>query len=266
MILVNGTISDTVSALDRGLMYGDGVFRTLRIHDGLPFQWEPHYQKLSKDCERLAISCPDEATLTAELQQIGTVEADCVAKIVVTRGPSLRGYAVAAGPVTRVVMSSPLPSYPKGFQDEGVRVRLCNMHLADQPRLAGIKHLNRLENVLARMEWNDPDIPEGLMLDGHGRVIEGVMTNLFARIGDVLYTPSLDRCGVAGVQRDRIMELAAQWNLTLNISDITLDTLKQSDEVILCNSIIGAWQVREVEGHIWHQGSLANKVRAATLP
>jgi 4-amino-4-deoxychorismate lyase len=266
MILVNGTIGDTVSASDRGLMYGDGVFRTLRIHGGLPYQWERHYQKLHKDCERLAIRCPDKAVLTAELAQIGTVDADCVAKIIVTRGLSQRGYAIAPGPVTRIVQSSPLPSHPMAFQEEGVRVRICDIRLAEQPRLAGIKHLNRLENVLARMEWNDPDIPEGLMLDGAGHVVEGIMTNLFARIGDILHTPDLDRCGVAGVQRDLIMEQASQWGLSIRISNLSVEFLKKADEVVLCNSIIGAWQVRELEERPWHPGSLAKKIRMATLP
>jgi len=135
-----------------------------------------------------------------------------------------------------------------------VAVRVCQLRLARQPLLAGIKHLNRLENVLARGEWQDPDIMEGLLLDESGHVIGGTMTNLFALRGRELFTPDLSNSGIAGVTRERILAFAVNLGLSINISQLSLSDLFESDEVMLCNSVIGVWQVRELAGNLWPRG------------
>lgn len=259
MTLINGIPADTVSASDRGLLYGDGVFRTLRREGGVSRCWTRHYAKLAADCAALDLYCPDAVTLAAELAQMPP---DCVAKIVVTRGPGTRGYAVAADVMpTRIVTSGALPAYPESYYSSGVKAHLCKLRLASQPRLAGIKHLNRLENVLARMEWKDATIAEGLLLDEAGSVIEGTMSNVFAWREGVLHTPDLGRCGVAGVQRDRILALAADLGLPVRVEPLALEALMAADEVMLCNSVIGVWQVREFNGRIWQGGDLGIRLR-----
>lgn len=259
MTLINGLPADVVSVHDRGLLYGDGVFRTLKRVGGVSLCWARHYRKLAADCTALHLDCPAASELEADLARLPP---DCVAKIIITRGPGVRGYAVTAAlKPTRIVTSGTLPDFPKSHRAEGVKAHLCRLRLASQPALAGIKHLNRLENVLARMEWSDPAIAEGLLLDEAGNVIEGTMSNVFAWHEGVLHTPDLARCGVAGMQRDRILAFARELGLVVRIGTLSLDTLMVAEEVLLCNSVIGIWQVREFNGRVWPAGSLTAQLR-----
>ncbi|MFN3398577.1 MAG: aminodeoxychorismate lyase [Sulfurimicrobium sp.] len=259
MTLVDGIPADVVSVNDRGLLYGDGVFRTLKRVAGITLCWARQYGKLAADCAALDLRCPDAAILESEL---GRLPPDCVAKIIVTRGRAARGYAVAPDALpTRVVTSGSLPFYPQSYVTQGVKVRLCGLRLASQPRLAGIKHLNRLENVLARMEWDDPAIAEGLLLDAAGDVIEGTMSNVFCYRAGVLHTPDLSGCGVAGVQRERILDFAARSGMAARVAKLPLDMLMEADEIMLCNSVIGLWPVREFNGRTWEIGGVAARLR-----
>lgn len=262
MTLVNGQETGTIPVHDRGLAYGDGVFRTLAVRDGSLQCWDRHYAKLSADCARLALAVPDESILRRECRQVVRDTPDCVVKIIVTRGEGTRGYAIPAPThPTRIVMHAALPRYPKENQHRGIKARRCGIRLAEQPILAGVKHLNRLENVLARAEWDDPTIAEGLLLDLHGNVIEGVMSNLFMVKQGVLTTPDLSRCGVAGVTRERIMDWARQAGMATEIRPVPFDELLNADECLLCNSLIGVWQVRELEGRQWARGTLVPTIR-----
>ncbi|HVS25994.1 MAG TPA: aminodeoxychorismate lyase [Burkholderiales bacterium] len=262
MILVNGVQTDSLSVHDRGLMYGDGVFRTLRVSHGVALCWQRHYRKLLADCAALNINCPSIAVLSMEVEAVTKANPECVVKIIITRGAGTRGYRVAPGATpNRVVMSSPLPDYPASHYEQGVKVRICDLRLGLQPRLAGIKHLNRLENVLARQEWNDEAIAEGLLLDGEGHVICGTMTNLFTLKGAELCTPDLSRCGLAGVQRERVLERAGKAGIACKVRAISLPELLRADEAFLTNSVIGVWQIREIGEKRWEPGCFAPMVR-----
>ncbi len=250
-MLVNGVPGTRVDANDRGLHYGDGLFETIAVHDGVPALWDRHMQRLLLGCERLGIAPIDTAQLRRESSQLCEGVAEGVLKIIITRGSSGRGYrAPPCGAVqpTRLVALYAWPEYPPAFWVEGVAVRLCSTRLGSNPALAGIKHLNRLEQVLARSEWDDPAIPEGLMLDGEGHVIEGTMSNLFIVRNGRLLTPDLSQCGVAGVMRGYILDSARGMDIPADIAQITLDDVKSSDEVFLCNSLIGVWPVRHCAG------------------
>lgn len=249
-MLINGTPGSTINADDRGLAYGDGVFRTLRMQAGRPFCWERQFAKLQRDCSAIRISCPSALVLSSELQQLGKVQSEGVAKVIITRGVSTRGYAPSAqSEATRIVSVTPAAAYPADYAKQGVRVHVCKMRLGHQLLLAGIKHLNRLENVLAASEWQDQDVPEGLLSDMSGFVISGTRSNLFMLRGNILYTPNLSRCGVAGVQRDRVMDWAKQHGVTCNVADFRMDELVGADEIFLVNSLFGLWPVREVAGY-----------------
>jgi len=262
MVLVNGLQSDLLNVHDRGLAYGDGVFRTARVSRGRALCWLHHYQKLQADCQVLGLTCPNYSVLSKELNQIAAAMPECVLKIIVTRGPGPRGYRVTAGmQPTRIIMAGPLPEYPTSYYQQGVRLRVCDLRLSLQPRLAGIKHLNRLENVMARQEWDDASIAEGLLLDSEGYVIGGTMTNLFMLKGHELWTPDLTRCGVAGVQRKRVLERAAASGIPCTERHITLPQLLQADEIFLTNSVIGVWQVSEIGQNRWETGAFTPKVR-----
>jgi 4-amino-4-deoxychorismate lyase len=261
-MLVNGVLSDSINAADRGLLYGDGVFRTLRIRAGRPQHWSRHYRKLQQDCTALALPCPDGGLLLEELQRLVGQQSDAVAKIIVTRGQGERGYAPPAkAAATRILSLSPAPAYPQRYYAHGVRLRLCELRLAHQPRLAGIKHLNRLEHVLAAAEWDDAEIAEGVLLDVAGHVVEATRSNLFMLRGDTLLTPDLGLCGVSGMQRERVLEWAARSGMACEIGSFALADLLRAEEVFLVNSVIGLWPVRELEGRIWQQHPLSLRIQ-----
>lgn len=245
--MINGEQGSTIHVMDRAVMYGDGVFRTMRMEQGEIKCWPQQYQKLNSDCQALEILCPARSTLEQELQSFAKDEPNSVLKIIVSRGEGGRGYGVptSASP-NRVILSSPLPEYPVHFWQHGINLHLCDIRLSHQPRLAGIKHLNRLENVLARMEWTDSNITEGLLLDGEGWVVEGTMSNIFMRMGQRLLTPDLSTCGVNGLQRDRILKFAPTLGLSTDITRFDLPSLLQAEEIFVSNSLIGLWPVRRI--------------------
>lgn len=247
MILVNGQCAESVSALDRGLAYGDGIFRTLRTRTGQPLWWRDHYAKLVADCAALDLKCPEAAELHLEVCRVAEA-GEGVVKIILTRGTGARGYAPPAAPTaTRVVMASPVPPHAQTGAMIAVAARWCALRLAPQPRLAGIKHLNRLENVMARLEWDDPAIFEGLLCDNSGVVIGGVMSNLFWVKDGELFTPDLSRCGVAGVARTRLLRGAARHGIRTNIGRFQPDAILAADEVMLCNSVMGVRRVARLD-------------------
>jgi 4-amino-4-deoxychorismate lyase len=251
MILVNGQAVDTVNALDRGLAYGDGVFRTMRTHAGMPLWWPDHYAKLAADCAALALDCPDRARLHAEVCQVAEAGQGIV-KVTITRGVGVRGYAPPVGnDCTRVVSATPQPPHASFEDPSGVTVRWCALRLSRQPRLAGIKHLNRLENVLARAEWDDPAILEGILCDDRGLVVSGVTSNLFCVREGELFTPDLSECGVAGVARARLLRAAARLGIRSHIGQLWPDAILGADEIMICNSVIGVRRVARLDDVTW---------------
>lgn len=260
-MLVNGLPGNTISIRDRGLLYGDGVFRTLRASQGAALHWTLHYRKLQQDCRVLGIPCPGFELLSAELGGLLAQHPDGVVKLIVTRGAGMRGYAPSVGiEPARIWDVSPLPPYPADNATRGIKARFCDLRLSTQPRLAGVKHLNRLENVLAADEWDDAEIAEGLLLDAEGHVVEGTRSNLFVVSEGRLVTPELSRCGVAGVQRERVMGWAGQYGVPLEVRDVIPDEVLQADEVFLVNSVIGLWPVSELDGRRWDAFPLAARI------
>jgi 4-amino-4-deoxychorismate lyase len=261
-MLVNGSPSNVISIRDRGFLYGDGVFRTLRVTNGQAQHWLLHYQKLQQDCAAIAIACPDFALLTAELENLLRNQTDCAIKLIVTRGISTRGYAPSTKTTpTHIWDVAPLPDYPAAWATHGIKARLCQLCLSQQPRLAGIKHLNRLENVLAAGEWNDAEIAEGLLMDTDGNVIEGVRSNLFSVLNGTLVTPSLLACGVAGVQRERVIGWANSNKVPLEIRAMSWDEVINADELFIVNSLNGVWPIRELEQRHWKEFTMTRRVQ-----
>ena len=262
LTLVNGESAQSIPADDRGLNYGDGVFRTLVIRSGRAILWPQHLAKLISDCTALGITAPAEAELLADIRHIASRMPDCALRITVTRGSGGRGYAMPQTVTPRrIVSASTLPDYPARFATNGIQVRYCKQRLAKQPSLAGIKHLNRLENVLARSEWTDPDIAEGLLCDSDDNVIEGTRCNLFLVERDGLVTPDLSQCGVAGVTLDAVIMLAAQQGMACRIESVNRSRLSAASEVMLVNSIVGVWPVARLEEREWRNFPVATRVR-----
>jgi 4-amino-4-deoxychorismate lyase len=265
--IINGGFDQGVSPFDRGLSYGDGVFRTLKIINGLPIDWPLHYQRLVSDCGAIGIVCPSAEVLMSDIQNLFSPTDHAVAKIIVTRGEGERGYAPPAVTMpTRIVFKSRLPDSIQKCHREGVRLFVCKTTLAYQPYLAGVKHLNRLENVIARAEWNDPAIFDGVMLDIEDNVVECTSANIFARYGKELHTPMIDKCGIAGVTRQKVINLAHQPLLKPIVKNIKLSELLEADEVIVCNSIYSALQVRAIANKQWEMNELASRMRKILAP
>ena len=238
------------------------MFRTLRMQAGRPVCWERQYSKLQHDCAALKISCPSALVLSSELQQLGKTQPEGIAKIIITRGVSARGYAPSSqSETTRILSVNPSVVYPSDYAKSGVRMHVCKVRLGHQVLLAGIKHLNRLENVLAASEWHDADVPEGLLCDISGYVISGTRSNLFMLRGNILYTPNLTRCGVAGIQRDRVMDWGKQHGVACKTADFHMEEMLQADEIFLVNSVFGLWPVREVADYRRTQHPMAWKIQ-----
>ncbi len=247
--LVDGRPADAVPVDDRGFQYGDGLFETCRVEEGRVACLTRHLARLSSGCERLGFPQPDLVALRAEIDSFVAATRQGVLKLTLTRGSSARGYGPAGDTrPRRVLCLSPLPDWPPQAQRDGVRLRFCDTRLVINPRLAGIKHLNRLEQVLARREWHDEAIRDGLMCDTRERVIEGTMSNLFLVTGGVLHTPRLDECGVAGVMRSVVIDLAEREGMVLEIGDISRHDVRYADELFVCNSLIGIWPVASIDG------------------
>lgn len=231
------------------------------MRGGRPLNWRWHRARLEKDCATLALPLPDEAMLLREIARAAGNEA--IVKVILTRGTATRGYGIPAdAKPTRIVQSFDPPAYPPRYAQDGVTVRRCELVLSAQPRLAGAKTLNRLENVLARSEWQDAAIAEGLLGDGDGHVIEGTMSNVFIVKDGILSTPALDRCGVVGAQRERIRELAAAAGIGCVERPIAWEELVAADEAFIANSLIGIWPVARYEHRRWASGPVTRRLQA----
>lgn len=244
---INGHPGEQISVHNRALQYGDGLFETIRIRNGRPEFTGRHLTRLRAGCERLRLGDVDWPAIEAQLRQCVAGDADAVLKIMLLRGQGPRGYAFDANRrADSIICLYPHAGSGEKKQRDGVRVRVCSTRLAEQPMLAGIKHLNRLEQVLARDEWSDGEIAEGLMLDRHKHVIEGTMSNLFAVINGQLLTPELSACGVSGILRSVVLDTARKMDIETKIQPMSLKDLRDADELFICNSIIGIWPLVEL--------------------
>lgn len=263
MYLINGQASETLSVHDRGLHYGDGLFETLAVQNGTPLCWDKHYRRLALGCKRLQFDCPQSDLLLAESRQLAGNTPLLVLKIITTRGEGGRGYRPEPGtPVTRILGVFPWPSHPQKNYTEGVNLRLCKTRLGKNPDTAGIKHLNRLEQVLARGEWDNPEIAEGIMRDTDDNIIEGTMSNIFLiKDNGLLITPDLTNCGITGVIRENILALAPDIGFKTIIKNVSETDLYSADEIFLCNSVIGLWPVAAIEEHEFRPGPGTGRIR-----
>lgn len=258
---VDGRPATDLPLGDRGLAYGDGLFETLRVTGERAPLLDWHLRRLADGCARLRIPL-DLALIEDELRRFCAALGTGVAKLILTRGEGRRGYAPPAPcQPRRILQAAPLPAYPELNAQAGVELYPCQTRLAEQPLLAGLKHLNRLEQVLARAEWQDARYAEGLLCDSAGRVIEGVFSNLLLVRDGGLLAPALERCGVAGVMRAVLLEAAAAEGIPVRVGDVAREELEAADELLLCNSLYGVWPVVRLAGHDWPVGPLTRKLQ-----
>lgn len=261
--LFNGVADSGAALHSRGLHYGDGVFRTLLRQGSRWIDWDRQYAKLAGDAQALQLDAPPAQLLLAEAGQLAGAEAACVLKIILMRQSAARGYAPHTRECDRLLLRYPVPQYPARHWNEGVRAFRSPVQLAAQPRLAGLKHLNRLEQVLASRDW-PAGMDEAILSDAEGHPLCGSRSNLFWIAAGRLHTPSLERCGVAGLMRDKILRSAAQGHIETRLQPADWAGLLAADEVFVCNSLIGVWPLRELEGRTWTApGSITRRLMRA---
>ncbi len=253
--LINGVADDRISITDRGFTYGDGLFETIAVRDGQARFLDYHLDRLLDGATRLMLAAPERELFTAEATDLikgckyGTL------KIMLTRGTGQRGYAPPddATP-TRILGLLPGVRPDQEKYTDGIAVRHCSTPIGRNPAIAGMKTLGRLEQVLARAEWRDASIAEGLMSTADGIVICGTMSNLFLVQDGALVVPDLATCGINGVMRRVVLERAQRIGLQWRLDDVQRDALTRADEVFVTNSQIGLWPVRRVDDRTFPVG------------
>ncbi|RYZ03286.1 MAG: aminodeoxychorismate lyase [Myxococcales bacterium] len=263
IVIVNGVSGASCSPRDRGLQFGDGLFETMLGVGGGVVELGRHWRRLQDGCRRLGIHCPvtQEEVLTA-LRAAELPRA--VVKLIVTRGDSGRGYRCPPALVAHwVLFIDQAPEYPQAAREGGVAVTVCRTRVPiEDEAIAGIKHLNRLPQVMARREWND-EYHDGLLMDPDGRVVEGCANNLFVVTGGVLKTPDLSRSGVHGVMRERVLEHAKANGIPTRVCVLDRDDLSKAEEVFLTNAIYGITPVGSIESHRYSANTLTARLVAS---
>lgn len=247
-MLINGKSAAKISALDRGLQYGDGLFETIAVINGKLRLWERHMARLARGEQRLNLPRQNKNRLLQEAASLVSPKGRAVVKVILTRGQGGRGYRPSRTPqTTRILSLHAWPDYPPAWYQKGITLRVCDTRIGRSISLAGLKHLNRLEQVLARHEWDDPEVPEGLMLDENNHVIEGTQSNLFFIKNGGLFTPNLENSGVAGIVRELVLEVAEELGIGCTITDVSLADLIKAEALFITNSLLGICPVASLE-------------------
>ena len=267
MILVNGVATAEISVRDRGLAFGDGVFETIAVIGTRVMNWSQHLARLQHGCARLDIPVPDADLLLSEIHTIAATAQRVVVKLIITRGDGGEGYTPPPDSQPhRIVLSRPWPRDDASRAEHGVALTIAQHRLSENPLLAGLKHLNRLDQVMASREVAGTDCVDALMLDQSDRLIETTRCNVFLSDGVDLLTPDLRSCGVAGVMRGIVMALAGELSLRPREAALSMEMLRGAQEVFICNAIAGIWPVVSI-ARGWTQsyaiGEITRSLQAA---
>lgn len=266
-VRVNGVLGDAVSPLDRGLHYGDGLFETIACCKGGARFLSLHLERLAEGCRRLRIELPNLPALAAEVRAQAAESDRSIVKILVTRGQTpARGYATGISSVTtHITIRYPWPDEDPRATHDGVRVRTLAMRLGENRELAGLKHCNRLEQIVARSQWPE-DAQEGLLYSSSGNLISGTACNVFIVRDGVLLTPRIDLCGVAGVMRRVILREAASAGISGAESELNAADLRSAEEVFISNARIGVMPVRELDSRPLTPGRVTRRLQEILVP
>lgn len=236
----------TAHLLDRGLQYGDGVFETIAISKGQPWLLKEHLTRLHNSCITMGLYDASNITFINDLKDI--LNTEClgyprhIVKVIITRGEGGRGYQAPRNTTLNCYINfHELPEYETATYREGADLTTCKTQVSTNPSLAGMKHLCRLENVLARSEFDTTQFADGIMLDHLNKVIECTMSNLFILKDGLWQTPKLDSSGVKGVMRGLLLDATKAEE-----SALTLQNVLAADSVVICNSVMGVVPVKSI--------------------
>lgn len=256
---INGVPGRLVDIDDRGLTYGDGLFETIAIRRSVGRFLDLHLDRLYAGAARLNLSAPERDSLRAQLSAAAAGIDEGVMKLILTRGCGPRGYAPALHQQPTVAWGL---ERCKAQRWTPIRVRWCETIAGRNPVTAGLKTLCRLEQVLARAEWQDELIAEGFMCDEQGQLVGGTACNVFIVSGGRLLTPSITHAGISGVMRRVILQQAQEAGIESYEGPVTKKELLDADEVFVSNALIGMRPVGQLGERQWNPGPVTCKLAA----
>ena len=267
-VLLNGSPAQQVSPFDRAVHFGDGLFETIACRGGRPRFLSLHLERLLLGCQRLGIEPGNLDEVRAEVRSLAREVENSIVKVILTRGTALaRGYGVTGREkAMRITFRYAWPPETATESQDGVRVRTAKLRLGENPALAGLKHCNRLEQILARQEWTDPGIAESLLFSSSGRLVSGTMSNVFIVEGSRLRTPRLDLCGVAGVMRRVVLREAERAGISVQEDVLGVEDVHKASELFLTNARIGLWPLRELDGRALQPGGTTRRLQQIMTP
>ena len=259
---VDGIEGTAVPAADRGLQYGDGLFETILVRNAVPRFLDLHLARLERGLARLAIPFVEGSPLRADIARaLQRTPPLAILKLMVTRGTSeRRGYAPSVGTRARRIVSL-WPTAPLTGTEQGVELGVAQLRLPEPSPFAGLKHLNRLENVMAAAETAASRAFESLLLSNAGHVVSGIACNVFLVKAGGLLTPPVDRVGVAGVMRQVVLREAARLGIPARERELTLEDVSGADAMFITNARIGVVPVRRVREHVLGMSEIAQRLR-----
>ncbi|MEC4724851.1 aminodeoxychorismate lyase [Shewanella sp. D64] len=261
-VWVNGVLATKIDPMDRGLAYGDGLFATMRIVKGEVQFLPAHFARLTQGAKRLGFAWSASPTLAEQLKQLALTQRNACVKLLLSRGVGGRGYA-APSPclVNEVVFLSAFPQHYCLWQREGISLALSDILLAKQPRLAGIKHLNRLEQVLIKSIQLPEGFDDWLVLDNDGSIIESSIANLFFIKERTIFTPAITHCGVAGMMREQVIYALIDLGYNLDIKPIHHNDLAQFEHCFMTNSLLGLVDIKQIDSIAYSKSSFSDTLR-----
>ena len=261
---INGTQQTALSASDRAVQFGDGCFTTAAVCNGQILMLDAHLQRLQQGCARLLIAAPAMAQLAEEMRHAASGQTRAVLKVILTPGAGGRGYSRAGCHApTRIIALAPWPQHYATLHQHGAHLITSPINLARNPLLAGIKHLNRLEQVMIRQHLDVTGADEALVLDTEGKVVECCAANIFWRKGSTIYTPNLEHAGVDGIMRRYLMARLAEQGQTCQLIDGSREAVLNADEVVICNALMPVLPVRQIDDISFSARSLYQQLRAS---
>ena len=248
VVLIDGKKQSKASIFNRNTQFGDGLFETCLVENKKLLFWSNHFERMKLGCDRLKISMIDETLWLSDIKKAFSLMKidNCIVKLVLSRGESLRGYSYKDN--IRPIRITIVSELKKNNQDKGFSLEFCNSGYNSNPKLAGIKHCNRLEQVIARAGIK---VDDGIMLDENENVVSVTQGNIFCIQGNRLITPNLDKCGIEGTRRAVILKIAVDLGFDISIKDLSVKELLQSDEVFISNSIQGVGPVNRIEDFVY---------------
>ena len=242
--IINGKEQSNISIFNRNFQYGDGLFETCVVNNNQILFWEKHLSRLDIGCRKLKIKNIEEEIWLKDIKKALslTSKKNCVLKLILSRGNSQRGYSYPDDilPVRVVIVSEMKNVQAK----ESFSLEYASSGYHSNPNLAGIKHCNRIEQILARSSLKRD---EAIMLDENQNIISVTQGNIYFIFGQSLVTPKLDRCGVIGSRRSLILELAESIELNVEEGNVSMNDAKKADEAFISNSIMGIQSVNSIE-------------------